>query len=144
MDDGVGRGTVLVVEDEYLLAIEIEANLRELGFNPVFLASSLDEGRNYLRSHSLRLAVLDVNVGSELVFPLATDVAVMGIPIIFSTAWPAHEFPIEWAHYPILQKPWLTATLKRVLDARGGGVDALSPSAVIASRTGQRSANLSP
>jgi len=126
MSHPVQEGAILVVEDEALLAMEIEAELDELGLSQVFLAADLACGRTYLRSRSFSLAVLDVNVGPELVFPLAAEVVATGIPILFSTARSADEFPSEWKHYPVLRKPWGRSALEHAL-ARLGYKPGMSP-----------------
>ena len=116
---GIAGEGVLVVEDEYLIAIATEAQLEELGFDPILLAPSLVSARRYLDSQPICLAILDVNVGSERVFPLAAELAGAGIPLIFSTAWMKQEFPPEWASYPILTKPWGRPALEQAVKLVG-------------------------
>lgn len=75
----VGR-RILIVEDEHLLAIELEDELRELGAVVVGPASSVDAGMALLRLETVEGAILDINLGGEMVFGLADELVGRGIP----------------------------------------------------------------
>lgn len=111
---------VLIVEDEFLIALDIEDKFLELGFRDVHLAHTLERGRKLLHSKSIGLAFLDVNLGSELVFPLAQEIRARRIPIIFSTAHAPGHIPKEWTGYPILSKPLDRVRLAELLGRQGG------------------------
>ena len=96
---------VLVVEDEFLIAQDVEDKLYNLGFSTVYLAHNVERGRECLRSNPIGLAILDVNLGRELVFPLAADLRERQVPIIFCTARTYSDLPGEWAVHPIVPKP---------------------------------------
>lgn len=110
-----GDAGVLVVEDDAMLAFDIEGKLADLGFAPIYLAHDIHSGREYLNSKTLCLAVLDVNLGSDLVYPLAAEIVARQIPIVFSTALTASEMPLEWTTYPILTKPWGLLAFQKAL-----------------------------
>lgn len=111
-DDGV---RILVVEDEYLIAIYLQDLLAEFGYDDVHIAGNLDRGYELLRTLAPDFAILDVNIGERLVFPLATEIAGRDIPLIFSTARSADEFPSEWRDHTVIPKPLEPERLRRAL-----------------------------
>lgn len=96
---------ILVVEDDFLIATDLEELLRQMGYGEVQTASNLDDGQELMMAMAPDVAILDVNLGTTLVFPLASSLSDRGVHIIFSTAMPLNEFPIEWRSYPVLPKP---------------------------------------
>jgi DNA-binding response OmpR family regulator len=108
---------VLVVEDDLLIAMNLQAILWELGFSDIHLAHDLATGSALLLSRAPGLGILDVNLGGELVFPLAREMCARQIPIVFSTG--GGGLPLEWAQHPILPKPLDPGTLTVTLGALG-------------------------
>jgi DNA-binding response OmpR family regulator len=101
---------VLVVEDDVLTAAYLEEVLADMGFE-VSLAYNLAAGFAWLLLKAPRLAILDVNLGRDLVFPLAAELRAREIPIVFSTGCEPRDFPSEWLNYPIVPKPLAIETL---------------------------------
>jgi DNA-binding LytR/AlgR family response regulator len=107
-DDGGGSLAgvrVLVVEDLYLIANEIEADVRRLGGTVVGPARNLSAARRIMSSQSVDLAVLDVNLEGDMVFPLARDLVEAGKPFLFLTGYGDWAMPAEWRDLPRLCKP---------------------------------------
>lgn len=113
------RVSVLVVEDEFLIALDVEDKFQQLGFRDVYVVHSVEQGRDVLRDHVIGLAFLDVNLGREVVFPLAEELRARKIPIVFSTARSRRDIPVEWTGYPILGKPLEPASLMDALRRQG-------------------------
>lgn len=80
---------MLVVEDEVLLSMELEAALRELGYEVVGPARDLSEALMLAASEKdLFAAVLDVNLGGrERSFPVADLLQTRDVPYIFVTGY---------------------------------------------------------
>jgi DNA-binding response OmpR family regulator len=110
---------VLVVEDDPLIALDLKAQLCGLGFSDVHLANNLTAGSTLVRSKTFGLGILDVNIGRRLVFPLAAELRVRRIPIVFCTGYLLSAFPPEWATHPIVQKPLTRKVLVAALSALG-------------------------
>jgi two-component SAPR family response regulator len=104
---------VLIVEDEPLIAMALEDMLGELGFEQIRVAHDLVSADCAAEAEPPDLAILDVNIGRDAVFPLAEKLGAEHIPIVFSTGWPSREFPPQWANRPLVPKP----ADKHVLDA---------------------------
>lgn len=104
---------VLLVEDDFIVAYDMQTMLEEQGADVLGPASSLSEARELLARSSPNVAVLDVNLNGELVFPLAEDLQSRGIPYLFATAYADDErlYPPLSKQAPRLAKPVLPAVL---------------------------------
>ena len=97
---------VLVVEDDALLAMDLEATLVEAGAVVVGLCQTLDEAMLRADAADFAVAVLDFGLGSETVSPVARRLVNRGIPFILHTGKSRHEPSLaEWRDYSIVAKP---------------------------------------
>jgi DNA-binding response OmpR family regulator len=96
---------ILIIEDEFLVADYLESVVRRMGHDEVFVAYDLATGRTLLNSVAPDFAILDVNIGQVLVFPLAVELLRRKIPFVFSSAKPESSFPDEWHNHPTVPKP---------------------------------------
>ncbi len=108
---------LLIVEDEAMIALMLEDMLDAIGCTVVNVAGTLARGLTIATDKSLPLdgAILDVNLGGELVFPVAARLAERGIPFIFSSGYGRIDPQTNFAHVPILAKPYQQAQLERML-----------------------------
>lgn len=97
---------ILIVEDEFLIADDIAAALRQCGAEIVGPAASLPEGMR-LASATMRIdaAVLNVNLNGLTVFPLADELQARGIRMMFLTGYGDAQIPGEYAAIPCCRKP---------------------------------------
>jgi CheY-like chemotaxis protein len=104
---------VLLVEDDFIVAYDMQTMLEEQGANVIGPASSLSEARELLARNGANVAVLDVNLNGELVFPLAEELQSRGVPYVFATAYADDErlYPPSAQQAPRLAKPVLPAVL---------------------------------
>lgn len=121
--DGVTGLSVFIVEDEALVALNLEDMLADLGHTVAVSAMRLDEALMIAeKGCHADLAILDVNLGGKPVFPLAERLVEAGIPVVFATGYGRAGLPEAWQSWPVLQKPYtmaeVGACLKR-LDAKG-------------------------
>ncbi|MEP7246239.1 MAG: response regulator [Gammaproteobacteria bacterium] len=96
---------VLVVEDDYFIAEEICAALREKGAVIVGPAPDVEQGRALMHGQPLDCAVLDVNLHGEQVFTLAGELQARGVPAIFATGYDVGFLPTRFRKSVYLQKP---------------------------------------
>jgi DNA-binding response OmpR family regulator len=96
---------ILIVEDDFFIATDLEQLLRQMGYVEVQIAGSLQGGQQQMIAMKPHVAILDVHLGKVLVFPLATDLLNRGVHIIFSTSVSPNELPAEWQSYRVLPKP---------------------------------------
>jgi DNA-binding NtrC family response regulator len=113
---GVGTGAsvemthILVVEDENWLAMELAWLVQEAGYAVLGPERSVAEARTALGRVKVDLALLDIRLGGETVFPLSKMLEAMGVPFIFLTANP-DLLPAEYRERPTVTKPWQATTL---------------------------------
>jgi two-component system, response regulator PdtaR len=102
--DGV---TVLLVEDDFIVAFDMQTALEEQGARVLGPASSLSEARALIANDRPTIAVLDVNLNGEYVFPLLEDLRTREVPYVFATAYADDDrlFPQLAKAAPRLAKP---------------------------------------
>lgn len=117
-DQRYGKGTlqgmsVLLVEDDFIVAFDMQTLLEEAGAIVVGPASTLAEARELLSRNLPTVAVLDVNLNGEYVFPLVADLRRREIPYLFATAYADNDqlFPEDSKSAPRLNKPVLPNVL---------------------------------
>lgn len=109
---------VLVVEDEPLIALELEDMLTELGCSVAGRAARLAPAVRLAADLEFDVAVLDVNLGEARVTPAAEVIAGRGIPIVFTTGYGETQreaFRATKAGCVVVNKPYDTATLAKAL-----------------------------
>ena len=120
--------SVLVVEDEAVVAIDLEFALEELGHSVVG-AGRLSEAMSAVQSSDFDLAILDVNLNGEPSYPVASVLEAKGVPFVFVTGYGVDGLEENWRHTRVLQKPIqrdaLTSLLKTISPRQGaaGGVN---------------------
>lgn len=89
MHDGQLAGmTLLVVEDEYLIALDVQRMIEETGAEAVLLASSIAEVRKLLvDGPRIDATVLDLRLGKEDATPLISAFIESGIPLVVATGF---------------------------------------------------------
>lgn len=112
---------VLIVEDEFLIALHVEDVMTGLGFEVVGPIPTLEQALDIARSEPLDGAVLDVNLAGTYVFPLAEELALRGVPFIMTTGYEAFSVPESLRDRPRLQKPVREAELIRLARSIFGG-----------------------
>lgn len=79
---------VLIVEDEYLLADDLSDALSDVGAKVVGPAGSIEQATALILSREpIDVAILDVNLRGEMVFPVADALRQRGIPFAFATGY---------------------------------------------------------
>lgn len=107
---------ILVVEDETLVAINLESMLEDLGCIVACLAMRYEQAERMVEDASgIDVAVLDVNIGGRKVFPIAQRLADKGVSLLFATGYGRAGLPDEWQDRPVLQKPYTDEDLARGL-----------------------------
>lgn len=98
---------VLVVEDEFLVALGLEDGLKALGCAVVGPVASLAAAVVAAGNEALDAALLDVNLNGESVYPAARLLDERNIPFVFCSAFTARErMPHEFSQKPRVAKPY--------------------------------------
>jgi len=114
-DELEGLG-VLVVEDESLICLLLEDMLQELGCKVVGTACNFKRATEMAeQEEGVDVAILDVNLGGQLVFPVADILVRRGIPFLFATGSGAGGLPASWQGHCFVQKPMTMTALGSAL-----------------------------
>ena len=106
---------VLVVEDEYLIASLIEEVLRSAGCIVSGPISRLAEAVDAAGRAACDVAVLDINLNGERVYPVAELLSRRNVPFIFLTGYAASALPAKYSERQRLCKPFKIADLLAAL-----------------------------
>ncbi len=108
--------SVLIVEDNFIIALDAEVMLRELGIEIVWSAASIPRALEIVARERPQFVLLDVNLGEEKSFEVAQRLRELGIPFAFGTGYGSpHAFPEGFANIPIVTKPYSLERLEAVL-----------------------------
>ena len=101
--DGV---RLLLVEDEYLLALCLAELVQRLGAVPIGPVATVDEALALIRDEPrIDAAGLDVNLGGEPVFPVADALRARAIPFVFASGYDAAMLPEDYRDVAVCPKP---------------------------------------
>jgi CheY-like chemotaxis protein len=95
---------VLIVEDVDLMASTLQDMLTEAGADVVDVASSVASALQAMDRHTIDIACLDINLGSETSFPVADALALRGIAFVFVTACDKGALPLAHRQRPLVAK----------------------------------------
>lgn len=106
---------VLVLEDEAMIAAMVEEMLADLGAVVVGPAGTIERGLSLAHEEQLDAALLDVNIRSTRVDPVAAVLVSRGIPIVFATGY-GQSAVDRSTQAPILEKPYTQEKLASALN----------------------------
>jgi CheY-like chemotaxis protein len=112
----VGR-RVLVVEDESMIRMLLDGMLSDIGYTMTAEAGALDEAVTLAKQEEFDVAILDVNLHSEPITPVAEILTQRGLPFVFATGADLRGVPEAYRAHPMLQKPFRVEELERALQA---------------------------
>ncbi|MEO0031763.1 MAG: hypothetical protein RIS94_1521 [Pseudomonadota bacterium] len=104
--------TILVVEDEFIVAAMLADIIEDEGAEVLGPAGSLAEALELAGRDGIDAAVLDWNLGGEPGAPVARALAARGVPFVIATGYGGVED--EFAHITVLSKPYAPG---RVIEA---------------------------
>jgi len=101
----IGDTSVLIVEDEYLIADDLTQDLKKSGVTIIGPVATLDEAFAAVSTRRPDLAVLDINLRGQSVFPLADLLTARHVPYVFVTGYNADAVPDRFGAIPLFEKP---------------------------------------
>lgn len=109
---------VLIVEDEPVIALEIEAIvLDRIPDAEIVIASSVCEALKIAETDPLELAFLDIDVTDGKTYPLALKLRLRRVPFVFVSGADRDEAPEELKLERRVPKPFRPESILRELDA---------------------------
>ncbi|WP_117191119.1 HWE histidine kinase domain-containing protein [Rhizobium terrae] len=102
---------LLLVEDQMLIAADVEAMLAHHGFDKVTTTPSAADAFRKLKDFTPDVAILDVNLGSGTSLPIAEELLRRDIPFVFATGYSDKSIIPASFSAPVVRKPYEAATL---------------------------------
>jgi light-regulated signal transduction histidine kinase (bacteriophytochrome) len=111
-------GSVLVVEDQMLIAMDLEAMLVEEGVSDVVVANSAGQALAQIRGRRIDFAVLDINLGQETSIPVAEELHRREVPFIFASGYGETPLiPLSLGPITVIPKPYEAEGLRAAIQA---------------------------
>jgi two-component sensor histidine kinase/ActR/RegA family two-component response regulator len=111
-----GKSSVLVVEDEPVIGMLLTSLLLELDFKVLGPFPRIAQAMTVATNEPLHLAILDINVAGELVYPLAAMLKEQKTPLIFVSGYAAETIDSRFVDIPVLEKPIEVSSLRTILE----------------------------
>ena len=108
-------GDVLIVEDEFLIAVDLEEALRQLGVSQTRTALTLSAALACIAQRMPDLALIDVKLGEDTSFTVARTLHARGIPFVFVTGYDENVPLNEFSKALRLTKPYTLQDLHEIL-----------------------------
>ena len=109
--------TILVVEDAFLVGLQLKDDLESLGYSVIGPASSVTKAITLIDSNAICGAVLDVNLGHENSIPIANRLDKDDVPFIFITGYESVSADDTiFTNKKLLRKPILIDDVKIALE----------------------------
>ena len=112
-DKPLSAKRLLIVEDEFLLAMELADAVEEMGAEIAALTGRLSEAMEAADA-LIDGALIDVQLGNEKSFPLVEKLNAAGIPLILMTGYDVNVLPEAMRQHPRLTKPFSPAQLEKI------------------------------
>lgn len=98
---------VFLVEDQMLIAMDVEYMLEARGITDIETATSSAMALDKLKRATPDVAILDINLGSDTSIPVAYELLRRDIPFMFATGYAdGIMIPPEFSHVPVIRKPY--------------------------------------
>jgi CheY-like chemotaxis protein len=107
--------TVLIVEDEPLISMMLEDFLDTLGHRVAASCDSLSDAILRVEQGGFDIAIIDVNLKGELIWPVADRLQDRNIPYVLATGGHIEPPPSRHADAPVLSKPYTIDKIDPVL-----------------------------
>jgi CheY-like chemotaxis protein len=97
---------VLVVEDEYLIAVSLRDHLQAIGSTVIGPVPSVEKAIQLIESNPrIDAAILDLNLGGSKAYPVADALQARKIPFIFASGYGDEDLSDLYPNVRNCQKP---------------------------------------
>jgi CheY-like chemotaxis protein len=111
--------SVMLLEDEYLIALDAENNLEALGVKSIRVVNTLAGAAATAEAGDVDVAILDLNINGEMSYAVAEMFRKRGIPIVFASGYELRDridADLEGAAVH-LRKPYTAEGLRDAIEA---------------------------
>ena len=117
----MGQRSILVVEDEPLIAMMLEDFLESLGHSVTATCESVADALAEADKGGFDLAILDVNLKGESVWPVAAALRDRGTPFVLASGGHVEPPPAEFNDAPMIEKPFTIDRVTPIIEAALAG-----------------------
>lgn len=110
---------ILIVEDEPMIALDLQEILMAAGFTVVGMAGRLDKAMAHIKSGSFDVAILDANLGGVSSSPAAAALVAGNIPFVVLSGYSLKQQQAAFPTPHFIQKPCRPEQLINMLSAIG-------------------------
>lgn len=96
---------ILVVEDEFLIALQLQSVFEDEGAQVIGPYHTLSEALKHAETDDISAASLDVNLGRDTAAPVAGVLARRHVPFVFYSVQTKDPALAPWQHIRVIQKP---------------------------------------
>lgn len=115
--------TVLIVEDEMIIALDLEQTLLAAGFTTVGPVRSVEAALPLIEGGAFDVALVDLELQGSLATPVVQRLRELGIPFAFITGFERADLPEQFGTELVIPKPWhpeeLVKTVAQLCRAAG-------------------------
>ena len=112
---------ILIVEDEPLIAMMLEDFLESLGHSIFATCDSVDTALAEVEKGGFDVAILDVNLKGQNVWPVAARLREHGVPFVIASGGHVDPPPAEFAAVPLIEKPYTVDRVTPAINAAFAG-----------------------
>ncbi len=98
---------ILVVEDEFLIAMDIAGVLEQAGLTVIGPAANVGDALEALARETVDGALLDAQLAGETASSIADALIARGIPFAFVTGHGRENLPAAYRDAPLVRKPFI-------------------------------------
>jgi DNA-binding response OmpR family regulator len=106
----------LIVEDNFVILMDLEDMVRTSGFKFIDLATNLAQAKKLLKANQYRIVLLDLRLGNESSAPLVSVLKRLKIPFALTTGYAVE--PDSTGLYqgvPVIPKPYAIKIVNHIL-----------------------------
>lgn len=104
--DPMAATRILVVEDEFLIALDIAGVLEQAGLTVIGPAANVGDALDAIAREAVDGALLDVHLAGQPVGPIADALIARGIPFAFVSGHGREYLPAPHRDAPLVKKPF--------------------------------------
>ncbi|WP_293859931.1 HWE histidine kinase domain-containing protein [uncultured Alsobacter sp.] len=114
--DDFANLSVLLLEDQLVIALDAEAILQDMGVPRVATHATVEDALRGIAGGAPDIGILDVNLGDGTSLPVAEELARRGVPFVFATGYgDSVMIPEAMRSVPVVRKPYSAETLRSAL-----------------------------
>ena len=107
---------IVIVEDEAIVALDLQLSLEAMGATILSTSCNLDAAEKALATEHFDVALLDVMIGDEEIYPLAKDVLRKEAGVVFHSGHARQDLALEkFPNAKFCQKPCSSEELARAI-----------------------------